>query len=54
MLVTVLNPYLGYDKAARIAKLAMEKDLTLKEAALELGFLTEKEFDRYIKPENMV
>jgi fumarate hydratase class II len=54
MTVTALNPYIGYDNAARIAKLALEKDLTLKEAALELGFLTGEEFDRILNPENMV
>lgn len=40
MLVTALNPYIGYDKAAKIAKNAHKKDLTLKQSALELGFLT--------------
>ncbi len=54
MTVTALNPYIGYDNAAKIAKLALDKDLTLKEAALSLGLLTGEEFDRYVKPENMV
>ncbi len=54
MVVTALNPYIGYENSARIAKLAHEKDITLKEAALELSLLTEEEFDRYVKPENMV
>merc|ERR1712003_436762 len=46
MLVTALNPHIGYEKAAYIAKLAEKKDLTLKAAALELGYLTEEEFDK--------
>jgi fumarate hydratase class II len=54
MVVTALNPYIGYENSARIAKLAHEKDITLKEAALELSLLTEEEFDRYVDPENMV
>lgn len=54
MLVTALNPHIGYEKAADIAKLAHKKGITLKEAALELKILTEDEFDRYIKPEKMV
>jgi fumarate hydratase class II len=45
MLVTYLTPKIGYDKAAMIAKLAFDEDITLKEAALKLGFLTEEEFD---------
>ena len=54
MTVTALNPYIGYENSAKIAKLADQKDITLKEAAMELGLLTGEEFDRYIKPENMV
>ena len=54
MLVTALSPKTGYDNAAKIAKYAHEKNLTLKEAAKELGFLTEEEFDKYVKPEMMV
>lgn len=54
MNVTALNPYIGYENSARIAKLAQEKDITLKQAALELSLLTEEEFDKYINPENMV
>lgn len=53
MLVTALNPHIGYDKAAQIAKKAHKEDMTLKEAALELKFLTEKEFDEWVKPESM-
>ncbi len=53
MLVTALNPYIGYDKAAQVAKHAHKKNTSLREAALELGFLTGEEFDRYVKPEEM-
>ncbi len=54
MLVTALSPVIGYDKASKIAHYAMDNDLKLKEAALRLGFVTEEEFDRVVKPENMV
>eukprot|EP01080_Neovahlkampfia_damariscottae_P011367 gene11367-4535_t len=54
MLVTALNPYIGYDKAAKTAKLAYEKNTTLKEACVELGFLTNEEFEKYVKPEDMI
>jgi fumarate hydratase class II len=54
MLVTALVPVIGYDKAAKIAQHALEKDLTLKEAALELGFVSEAEFDRVVDPAKMV
>ncbi|WP_025689846.1 class II fumarate hydratase [Paenibacillus zanthoxyli] len=54
MLVTALNPHIGYEKAAEIAKLAHKEGLTLKEAALKLKLLTEEEFDRLVRPENMV
>lgn len=54
MLVTALNPHIGYDRAAKIARHAMDKNLTLKEAALDLGELTEKEFKEYIVPSKMV
>lgn len=53
MLVTALNPKIGYDNAAKAAKLAFEKNLTLKEAVLELKLLTEKEFDEAIDPRKM-
>ena len=46
MLVTALSPVIGYDKASKIAHRAMDHDLTLKEAALELGYVSEEEFDR--------
>jgi fumarate hydratase class II len=54
MLVTALSPVIGYDKASTIAHLAMDKDLTLKAAALQSGFVTEAEFDRVVDPEKMV
>ena len=54
MLVTALNPYIGYDNAAKIAKHAHKNNLTLKQATLELNMLTEEEFDNYVKPENMI
>ncbi len=54
MLVTALSPVIGYDKASRIAHYAMDNDLTLKAAALKLGFVTEAEFDRIVDPNKMV
>lgn len=54
MLVTALSPYIGYDNAATIAKMAHRDGLTLKEAAVKSGLLTEDEFDSYVKPEYMV
>ena len=54
MLVTALNPYIGYDNAAKIAKLAYKENLTLKEAAIKLSLLSEEEFDKYVKPEDMI
>jgi fumarate hydratase class II len=54
MLVTALAPVIGYDKASQIAHHAMEKDLTLKAAALELGYVSEAEFDRVVDPAKMV
>jgi fumarate hydratase class II len=53
MLVTALSPVIGYDKASEIAHLAHEKDITLKQATLELGYLTSVEFDRIIDPHKM-
>jgi fumarate hydratase class II len=54
MLVTALSPVIGYDKASRIAHYAMDNDLTLKAAALRLGFVSEEEFDRVVDPVKMV
>ena len=53
MLVTALNTHIGYDKAAKIAKKAYHDNSTLKEAAIELGYLTSEEFDEWVRPENM-
>jgi fumarate hydratase class II len=54
MLVTALSPVIGYDRAAEIAHYALDNDLTLKAAALQLGFVTEAEFDRVVDPSKMV
>jgi len=54
MLVTALSPVIGYDRASKIAHYAMDNDLTLKVAALKLGFVTEAEFDRVVDPRKMV
>ena len=54
MLVTALTPYIGYENAARVVHLAHEGGLSLKEATLRLGYLTEEKFDEYFHPESMV
>ena len=54
MLVTALNKHIGYDKASQIAKKAHKEGTTLKEAAMALGYLTEEEFDAWVRPETMV
>jgi fumarate hydratase class II len=54
MLVTALNPKIGYEKAAKIAKTAHHNGTTLKEEAVNLGYLTAEEFDAWVKPEDMV
>jgi fumarate hydratase, class II len=54
MLVTALNPHIGYDNAAKIAKHAHKKGITLKESALELGLLTSEQFDAWVRPEDMI
>lgn len=54
MLVTALNPHIGYDKAAEIAKKAYAEGSTLREAALALGYLTDAEFDQWVRPESML
>jgi fumarate hydratase class II len=54
MLVTALNTKIGYEKAAKIAKSAHENGTTLKQEAIELGYLTAEEFDQWVRPENMV
>ena len=54
MLVTALNPKIGYYKAAEIANTAHTNGTTLKEEAIRLGYLTEEEFDQWVRPEDMV
>ena len=54
MLVTALNPHIGYDNAAKIAKFAHAKAMTLRQAANELGLVTPEDFDRWVRPEGMV
>ena len=54
MLVTALNPYIGYENAAKTAKLAYGENISLKEACIRLGYLTEEEFDRVFHPEQMI
>ena len=54
MLVTALNKHIGYDNAAKIAKKAFKENLTLKEAALKLNLVSEKEFDRIVNPKKMI
>ncbi|HYE14646.1 MAG TPA: lyase family protein, partial [Pyrinomonadaceae bacterium] len=53
MLVTALNPHIGYDNAAKIAKNAHKKGISLRESAVELGLLTAEQFDEYVRPEEM-
>jgi fumarate hydratase class II len=53
MLVTALNPHIGYDKAAKVAKNAHQKGISLRDSAIELGYLTGEQFDQYVKPEEM-
>ncbi len=54
MLVTALNPHIGYDNAAKIAKTAHAENSTLKETAIKLGFLNEEQFKKWVVPENML
>lgn len=54
MLVTALNPYIGYENAAKTVKFAFENDISLKEACVSLGFLSQEEFDKVFKPEEMI
>ncbi len=54
MLVTALNPHIGYDKAAKIAKTAHKNGTTLKEEAVKLGYLTAEQFDEWVRPEDML
>jgi len=54
MLVTALNPYIGYEKAAEIAKLAFKENCSLREAAIKIGYVTEEQFSKWVKPEHMI
>ena len=54
MLVTALNPHIGYDNAAKIAKKAHDEGTTLKQAAIALGLLTAEQFDQWVRPETML
>ena len=54
MLVTALNPHIGYDNAAKIAKNAHENGLTLRQSAIDLKMLTNEEFDEWVRPEEMI
>jgi len=54
MLVTALNPHIGYENAAKIAKKAHKEGTTLRQAAIELGLLTSEQFDEWVKPEDMI
>lgn len=54
MLVTALNPHIGYDNAAKIAKTAHKEGLTLKDACVRSGILTAEQFDEWVKPEDMI
>ena len=53
MLVTALNPHIGYEKAARISLKAYREDMSLRDAALALGYVTAEEFDAWVRPEDM-
>ena len=54
MLVTALNPHIGYDNAAKVAKKAYQENKTLKETAVELGLISAEKFDQVVRPEKMV
>ena len=54
MLVTALNPHIGYDNAAKIAKTAHKEGWTLKESAIKSGLVTEEQFDQWVRPEDMI
>jgi len=54
MLVTALNPHIGYDKAAGVAKKAYEDNLSLREAIIDLGYMSGEEFDQLVQPEKMI
>jgi fumarate hydratase class II len=54
MLVTALNPHIGYDKAAKIAKTAHKNGTTLRQEAINMGYLTDEQFNQWVRPENML
>ena len=54
MLVTALNPHIGYDKAAEVAKNSYKENISLKESVIELGYLTGEEFDKLVQPSQMI
>ena len=54
MLVTALNPHIGYDRAAEVAKKAFDENKTLRETTIDLGYMTGEEFDRVVQPEKMI
>ena len=54
MLVTALNPHIGYEKSAQIAIKAYREDTSLRDAALALGFVTGEQFDKWVRPEDMI
>ena len=54
MLITALNPKIGYEKSAEIAKKAFKEKITLREATITLGYLSEKEFDNLVDPKKMI
>ena len=54
MLITALNPHIGYDNAAKVAKKALAENITLKEAAVSLGLLSAEQFDELVRPEKMI
>ena len=53
MLVTALTPHIGYDKSSMVAKKALSEKITLRQAAVELGFVKGKDFDKWVVPDNM-
>ena len=53
MLMTALNPHIGYEKAAKMSLTSYYEDITLREAAMKLGFLTGEQFDSWVRPEEM-
>ena len=54
MLVTALNPHIGYDKAAEVSKKAFEENISLREAIIILNYMSGEDFDKLVKPENMI